>query len=351
MRIYDAATVDPKSKGFRDFIQAQQLTLALLRKGAALPGYWFERDYFQGMEMFVPEAKQLQHAGVLLAYDALALAAEGKTRQALDDVVAIFGIARQFEEPVLVSLLVSIEVERTGFRALQDVLQLAPPTSNDLKGISLPASERYRAVLERGLRMEEATLGLTCFGMLSVQPLPEVIYHLEGGKRAALLGAILGSPFYRVFLLADDFASYRRYMYEAEELSKQPYYEAISKMEAMDKDWRATRGGVMAWILAPAFEKLAARVASGEAYRRLSRLGLAATAYRLKHRSFPSSIDSLRAEFLPRIPLDPFDGKPMRMKMDGADLLIYSIGLNLKDDGGKVSEHPIEPSKTTSSFA
>jgi hypothetical protein len=170
--------------------------------------------------------------------------------------------------------------------------------------------------------------------------LPEVIYHLEGGKRDPVLGGILGSPFYRVFLLADDFASYRRYMYEAEELSKHPYYEVISKMEAMDKDWRATRGGVMAWLLAPALTKLAANVASGEAYHRLSRLGLAATAYQLKHRSVPTSIDSLVPEFLSRIPLDPFDGKPMRMKKDGDDLLFYSIGLNLKDDGGKVSEHP-----------
>jgi hypothetical protein len=341
---YDAATVDPRSKEFRAFIQARQPALALLRKGAALPGYWFERDYFQGIELFPPEVKQLQHAAVLLAYGALALAAEGKTRQALDDVVAIFGMAHQFEEPMLVSLVVSVRIERTGLSALQDVLRLAPPTSNDLQAISLPARERYRTILERALRMDEA-MGLTCFGMLSVQPLPEAIYYLESStsfpmqparkKRDPVLGGILGSPLYRVFLLADDLAGYRRYMYEAEELCKQPYFEAISKMIAVEENCRATRGGgFIARMITPSLQRVSGIVAEGEACHRLSRLGLAAKAYELKYGSSPPSIDSLTPEFLPRIPLDPFDGKPMRMKTNKAELLFYSVGINGKDDGG-----------------
>jgi len=80
------------------------------------------------------------------------------------------------------------------------------------------------------------------------------------------------------------------------------------------------------------------RVAMGEAVHRLSRLGLAATAYRLRHGKLPAALEAMTPEFMPRIPADPFDGKAMRMKMDGTDLLIYSIGSDLKDDGG--AENP-----------
>jgi hypothetical protein len=84
---------------------------------------------------------------------------------------------------------------------------------------------------------------------------------------------------------------------------------------------------------------MSAIVANGEAYHRLSRLGLAATAYQLKYGPSPSSIDSLTPEFLPRTPLDPFDGKPMRMKTGKAELLFYSVGVDRRDDGGLPEDH------------
>ena len=88
----------------------------------------------------------------------------------------------------------------------------------------------------------------------------------------------------------------------------------------------------------PAFTKCFNRVALAEAMHRLSRLGLAAAAYRLKHGTLPTTPDELIPDFIPRFPADPFDGKPLRMKMDGPDLLFYSIGMDQKDDGGKKAE-------------
>ena len=32
--------------------------------------------------------------------------------------------------------------------------------------------------------------------------------------------------------------------------------------------------------------------------------------------------------------LDPFDGQPLRTKGRGKDLVVYSVGMNFKDDGG-----------------
>ena len=40
-------------------------------------------------------------------------------------------------------------------------------------------------------------------------------------------------------------------------------------------------------------------------------------------------------EYLAAIPADPFDGKPLRYKKAQKGYVIYSIGLDRQDDGGK----------------
>jgi hypothetical protein len=45
-------------------------------------------------------------------------------------------------------------------------------------------------------------------------------------------------------------------------------------------------------------------------------------------------MDDLTPKHLSQPALDPFDGQPLRMKRDGKELLLYSIGPDLRDDGG-----------------
>lgn len=56
--------------------------------------------------------------------------------------------------------------------------------------------------------------------------------------------------------------------------------------------------------------------------------------YRRKTGAYPQSLADLAPKYLPSIPLDPCDGKPMRYKLVDGRPLIYSIGTDLKDDGG-----------------
>jgi hypothetical protein len=334
---YDGKSVDPKNKAFLDFLQTQQPALSLLREGAARPGCRIEREYSLGFDMLIPEVRNFRRGATLLAYDALAAAAAGNSRRAMQDVAAIFGIARQLDEPLLLCLLMSVGIEETGFSVLQDVLDLAPPTKEDLELISLHPSERYRTLLQRAIMMEEA-VGLTSFGMLALEPLPHFFLLIEGGRKEDyVLAGILGSSFYRVFMLSDDLKGFRHLMEETRRECQRPHAEAMLAVEAVDRQWRRKRG-ILAGLMTPALIKCFTRVSEAEAMHRLSRLGLAATAYRLKHGKLPTTPDALIPDFIPRLPVDPFDGKPMRMKTDGPDLVFYSIGPDQKDDGGKKAE-------------
>jgi hypothetical protein len=62
-------------------------------------------------------------------------------------------------------------------------------------------------------------------------------------------------------------------------------------------------------------------------------IAIAAERYRLKTDRFPAQLADVTPDYLQAVPLDPFDGQPLRHLIKDGDLLIYSIGLDAKDDG------------------
>jgi len=64
-----------------------------------------------------------------------------------------------------------------------------------------------------------------------------------------------------------------------------------------------------------------------------TQLLIALRCYHRQHGQLPESLDALVPKYLPAVPVDDFDGKPLRYLP--AKKLIYSVGDNLKDDGGR----------------
>src|SRR5262249_16200321 len=76
----------------------------------------------------------------------------------------------------------------------------------------------------------------------------------------------------------------------------------------------------------------------GDVARDLVRLAVAATTYKAKHGKYPGTLSELVPEFVPEVPADPFDGRPMRLRREGDGVVLYSIGRDRKDDGGRPYE-------------
>jgi hypothetical protein len=60
--------------------------------------------------------------------------------------------------------------------------------------------------------------------------------------------------------------------------------------------------------------------------------------YRLADGDFPATLDELVPEFLPTLPLDPMDGKPLRYRLKVSGPVLYSIGADGFDGGGVKAE-------------
>jgi hypothetical protein len=42
--------------------------------------------------------------------------------------------------------------------------------------------------------------------------------------------------------------------------------------------------------------------------------------------------------YLDALPIDPFSGEPMRYRATGTEYVVYSVGINGKDEGGEQAE-------------
>jgi hypothetical protein len=69
---------------------------------------------------------------------------------------------------------------------------------------------------------------------------------------------------------------------------------------------------------------------------RVTRVALEIERWRLAHGGrAPDSLAELVPEYAPSIPLDPFDNNPLRYRQLPRGFLVYSIGADFTDDGGK----------------
>ena len=67
---------------------------------------------------------------------------------------------------------------------------------------------------------------------------------------------------------------------------------------------------------------------------RLCRVSLAVQRYRLANGKLPEKIDEIAPRFIDAVPLDPFDGKPIRYKKLDKGYVVYSVGKDGVDNGG-----------------
>ncbi len=72
-----------------------------------------------------------------------------------------------------------------------------------------------------------------------------------------------------------------------------------------------------------------------ESARSALRLLLALRKYHQKYGEWPDTAARLVPVFIDKLPPDGFDGQPLRYKRTAGGLMLYSVGENLRDDGGQ----------------
>jgi hypothetical protein len=171
--------------------------------------------------------------------------------------------------------------------------------------------------------ISDASLGTTFYGDMVGVPT----------KRAPGMGlyqptGIQGMVF-RALLL--DVGYYLDFMNEYEDgVSRPPYME----QRRTDSRTIDPRHNFLTAILSPGLDRLTRTLGRGEANDSCGQIAIAMTRYRLDHGSWPTELSLLTPKYLAAIPIDPFDGKPLRLVTRGEIPTLYSVDVDGVDDGG-----------------
>ncbi len=177
--------------------------------------------------------------------------------------------------------------------------------------------------VERAIRSEEA-FGLATFGQLMERP--DVVGLLEGTEKQEW--SPMGTALFRAFFLAEDLRSYRRFMGHQARLCSRPHKEVVTTESP-----RPT--GILTAMLVPAVRNVHNAAARTDAQTKLTHVGLALYRDRLKHGTFCDNLEQLaeRSELI--VPIDPYNGEPFKFRRADDEVMIYSVGPNMKDDQGE----------------
>ena len=90
---------------------------------------------------------------------------------------------------------------------------------------------------------------------------------------------------------------------------------------------------ILNWLTPPSARLIVINL-QGMARMQVARTALAVERYRLATGQLPEDLSELVPSHLEEIPLDPFDGRPLRYKKRDGGYVVYSVGPDGTDDGG-----------------
>jgi len=318
-----------------DYVATNQVALELLEKGLALKSCRYPVDLTPGWDALLPHLVVLKNSAQLLALKTLSEIENGETAQAAESLQTMLTLADTVaKEPLLISHLVWMRCYHMSYPCLERILCMPLPedslqrlssmyqtmdTFEDLQRAFV--AERCVAFgsfagsiqqIERLLESDTSDFGVT-FGLWIIRvsgrwELDE-LYYLNG-MDGYLQAIKLDLP---------------ERMDAADEVSDQ-----IQEMK------RRRYPHILSGLFLPALGKAINKDAGNIAHLRVAQTALAIEHYRLDNdRQCPETLLKLVPDFLNAVPVDPFDGRPLRYMKAGKGYVVYSVGSDREDDGGK----------------
>jgi len=100
---------------------------------------------------------------------------------------------------------------------------------------------------------------------------------------------------------------------------------------------RMTPGNVLCKMLLPSITHITKKAAQSQVALDQAAVACALERYRLAQGELPMTLDALVPTFIAKVPHDVIDGQPLRYRRTAPDqFVLYSVGWNETDDGGKV---------------
>ncbi len=316
----------------------------LLEKASGMKCRFLKREYYRkGAAIMLPHLASLRSCARMLAARADIQVEKGAADNALKDCLTGLKISNSLsEEPILITGLVRIAIDNVILDRVEEIMrkrEARPETYRLL--IKEVMRERNDKMIYQGLLGERVVFGLTAFSRLragvkdkeSANTLTDLL-ELSGRSGDEVPESFEKDP--ETFWEENELA-YLKTTAVLVSSSKKPYWEIRDNLAQVERDVAVlpNEKSALVKLLIPAVFKTFLNEARIDARLGEAEIALAGHLYKTKKKNYPVFLKELSPAYLPELPLDPFTGKGYVYRKTSKGFKIYSLGENLKDDGGK----------------
>jgi hypothetical protein len=321
-------------------VQTNALALRLLHSVGGRGRARYPVDLSRGFDAELPHLRQLKRLGFLLQMEALVRARANQPPEAASALACLLQLGRSLDtEPALISQLVANAGDFMACRGLEGVLNQIPLPEEALVGLG--QAFRDAEVTNRlalGLVGDRAmTVELIQLLQRDPQRFPGLREEAEDGEKETTPRWQPGLVWQAVGYFERDLAFYLRAMETNLAVARTEPPESLRAVPGLERLGSDARRGyyVFSAMVLPAFAKLPQKDAQHRAELRLAFTALAVERWRSRHEGAPPpNLTALVPAWLPDVPSDPFDGRPLRYRPLARGYVVYSIGPDGVDDGG-----------------
>ncbi len=127
-------------------------------------------------------------------------------------------------------------------------------------------------------------------------------------------------------------------------LSKKSFRESIKELEEIKEGLKKTPETAIFMMYLPVFSRFLLQEAKLDALLGAAEIGIANKIYKQKYGKYVDNLNQLITEgILYTLPLDPFTDKDYIYKKKDKGFIVYSVGEDLKDDGGVEEKFGLKP--------
>ena len=314
----------------------------------------------------LPDLQFLRDAARLLAGDARRAARANDGDTAYADITAIFGVSRHAQDtPILIGMAVADAVQGVARATIRDIMGEKPNLWTDAQLRDL-AHElvALRVDWTRGFDSErklfydsmqriytddgsgDGRLALNVAPDKNLFQLLESINQGTGAPGDSLLAnsglAMLTLPAANMVVASrkDMIETFDNITNHALSRLAEPYWmqrnkPSLSEFQPKENGPIGRFKYLFVRMLTPAYEKILVRTTGSNSELNGVFIGLALEAYHRKHSKWPNSLDELAPQYLPQVPIDLITGEPLHYKIVDKQPIVYSVGLDGDDDGGR----------------
>lgn len=366
------------SEDLAEDVRAVSNSLAQVRAALEFPVLDHRVDYSAGFNLLLPHLAPEKNAAQWLRVASLSDLYETNCSAALESLLALAALAHvTTNEPLMLSQLVRLGIPQIGVSATWEALQVDGWTEEQLREWqdAMQPSDFVEAV-GRALEMERAmgaatidrssedtNVLLSLFDDISqMAGQPQGTYDLEKFLKG-LQTMFLRFVYFPIWRLAWKDQDQLRLLHDwqpqidaARAQARRPNWQQNAVKENNSDGLNSSTDGSparlgslldrirypMSSMLGNAGTSALNRAVEGEAARELAVSALALHRWQLAHKNFPATLQELVPQFLPAVPIDPFDGQPLRYRrQEDGTFLLYSVGRNGKDEEGNAE--PMTP--------